>query len=166
MLLLKYPAKYAGKTTVADYNRVFGAYNTQRLTARIVKGIRAKMSLLAASPAFSQGTTVTWEKAADDAAAVLDLIGGIAGMANNGVYWYASKNSAEINGLAAGNNPKEILWRGNVGDGNNLERDNYPPTLYGNGRVNPTQNLVDAFPMANGFPVARSRQRLRSKQSI
>jgi hypothetical protein len=147
------PAKYAGKTTVADYNRVFGAYNTQRMTARIVKGIRAKMSLLAASPAFSQGTTVTWEKAADDAAAVLDLIGGIAGMANNGVYWYASKNSAEINGLAAGNNPKEILWRGNVGDGNNLERDNYPPTLYGNGRVNPTQNLVDAFPMANGFPV-------------
>lgn len=147
------PARYAGKTTIADYNRVFGAYNTQRMTARIVKGIRAKMSLLAASPAFNQGTSVTWEKAADDAAAVLDLIGGIPGMANNGVYWYASKNSAEINGLSAGNNPKEILWRGNVGDGNNLERDNYPPTLYGNGRVNPTQNLVDAFPMANGLPV-------------
>lgn len=150
------PAKYAGKTTIADYNRVFGAYNTQRMTARIVKGIRAKMSLLAASPAFNQGTSVTWEKAADDAAAVLDLIGGIPGMANNGVYWYASKNSAEINGLSAGNNPKEILWRGNVGDGNNLERDNYPPTLYGNGRVNPTQNLVDAFPMANGLPVTEA----------
>jgi hypothetical protein len=74
-------------------------------------------------------------------------------MATNGVYWYASKNSGEINGLSAGNNPKEVLWRGNVGDANNLERDNYPPTLYGNGRVNPTQNLVDAFPMANGYPV-------------
>ncbi|AEV98774.1 RagB/SusD domain-containing protein [Niastella koreensis GR20-10] len=147
------PAKYAGKTTVADYNRVFGAYNAQRLTARIVKGVRAKLSLLAASPAFSQGTTVTWTKAADDAAAVLDGIGGISGMAANGVYWYASRNSGEINGLAAGLNPKEVLWRGNVGDGNNLEKDNYPPTLYGNGRVNPTQNLVDAFPMANGYPV-------------
>lgn len=147
------PAKYAGKTTVADYNRVFGAYNAQRITARIVKGIRAKVSLLAASPAFNQGTTVTWAKAADDAAAVLDLNAGIAGMANNGVYWYASRNSGEINGLSAGQNPKEVLWRGNVGDGNNLERDNYPPTLYGNGRVNPTQNLVDAFPMANGYPV-------------
>ncbi|WP_205513595.1 RagB/SusD family nutrient uptake outer membrane protein [Longitalea arenae] len=147
------PAKYAGKTTLSDYNRVFGAYNAQRMTARIVKGIRAKLSLLAASPAFSQGTTVTWAKAADDAAAVLDLIGGIGGMANNGVYWYASRNAGEINGLAAGQNPKEVLWRGNVGDGNNLERDNYPPTLYGNGRVNPTQNLVDAFPMANGYPV-------------
>jgi starch-binding outer membrane protein, SusD/RagB family len=147
------PAKYAGKTTLADYNRVFGAYNAQRLTARIVKGIRAKLSLLAASPAFSVGTTVTWAKAADDAAAVLDGIGGIAGMANNGVYWYASRNSGEINGLSAGLNPKEVLWRGNVGDGNNLEKDNYPPTLYGNGRVNPTQNLVDAFPMVNGYPV-------------
>jgi len=147
------PAKYAGKTTVADYNRVFGAYNRQRMTSRIARGIRARISLLAASPAYSQGTTVTWTKAADDAAAVLDLNGGLAGMAANGDYWYASKNAGEINAVASGVNPREILWRGNVGDGNNLERDNYPPTLYGNGRVNPTQNLVDAFPMANGYPI-------------
>ncbi|WP_431209957.1 RagB/SusD family nutrient uptake outer membrane protein [Puia sp. P3] len=147
------PAKYANKTTVADYNRVFGAYDRQRVTARIVKGIRAKVSLLAASPAFGQGSGVTWDKAADDAASVLDLIGGVSGMASNGDYWYASKNSGEINAVSSGVNPKEILWRANVGDGNNLEKDNYPPTLYGNGRVNPTQNLVDAFPMANGYPI-------------
>ena len=147
------PAKYSGKTTVADYNRVFGAFDRQRVSARIVKAIRTKVSLLAASPAFSQGTTVTWAKAADDAAAILDLNGGISGMAANGGYWYSSKNAGEINGVSSGVNPGEILWRGNVGDGNNLEKDNYPPTLYGNGRVNPTQNLVDAFPMANGYPV-------------
>lgn len=35
-----------------------------------------------------------------------------------------------------------------------LEEDNFPPTLYGNGRINPTQNLVDAFPMLNGYPVS------------
>jgi len=74
-------------------------------------------------------------------------------MAANGGYWYASKNSGEINGVSSGVNPPEILWRGNVGDGNNLEKDNYPPTLYGSGKVNPSQNLVDAFPMANGYPV-------------
>lgn len=147
------PVKYSGKTTVADYNRVFGAYNRQRMTARIVKGIRAKLSLLAASPSFSQGTTITWAKAADDAASVLDMIGGVSGMASNGLYWYGKANANEINGLAKGINPKEVLWRGNVGDGNNLEKDNYPPTLYGNGRVNPTQNLVDAFPMINGYPI-------------
>jgi len=147
------PAKYAGKTTVADYNRVFGAYDRQRMTSRIVKGIRAKVSLLAASPAFSQAAAPAWAKAADDAAASLDLTGGLSGMANNGGYWYASKNSGEINGVSSGVNPREILWRANVGDGNNLEKDNYPPTLFGNGRVNPTQNLVDAFPMANGYPI-------------
>ncbi|NRF37783.1 RagB/SusD family nutrient uptake outer membrane protein [Pedobacter foliorum] len=147
------PSKYAGKTTVADYNRVFGAYNRQRMTVRIAKGIRAKASLLAASPAFKGGTTVTWAKAADDAAAILDLNGGLSGIAANGHFWYASSNAGEINGLSAGLNPKEVLWRRNVSDANALERDNYPPTLYGNGRVNPTQNLVDAFPMANGFPI-------------
>jgi hypothetical protein len=46
-----------------------------------------------------------------------------------------------------------MLWRGNIVTTNNLERDNFPPTLFGNGRVNPSQNLVDAFPMANGYPI-------------
>ncbi|HNW49570.1 MAG TPA: RagB/SusD family nutrient uptake outer membrane protein [Prolixibacteraceae bacterium] len=148
------PAKYVGKTNKSDYSRVFGANNRQRMSARIVKGIRAKVSLFAASPAFSEGTTVTWEKAADDAATVLDLIGGVSGMASNGGYWYAKKNASEINGLVSGSNPMEILWRGNLEDSKSLETDNYPPTLYGSGRVNPTQNLVDAFPMANGYPIS------------
>ena len=148
------PAKYAGKTIVSDYNRVFGDYNRERLTARIVKGIRAQVSLLAASPAYSQGTSIKWDKAADDAAAVLDLIGGINGMASNGGYWYAQKNAAEITAIANGSNPKEILWRSNIVENDNsLEKDNYPPSLYGSGRVNPSQNLVDAFPMANGYAI-------------
>jgi starch-binding outer membrane protein, SusD/RagB family len=148
------PAKYVGKTTVSDYNRVFGAYNHQRLTSRIVKGIRAKVALLAASPAFNQESSVTWVDAANAAGEVLDLIGGVSGIASNGGYWYAKKNSAEIGALAAGINPQEVLWRTNVGDSKDLETDNYPPSLYGSGRVNPTQNLVDAFPMANGLPIS------------
>ncbi len=151
------PAKYAGKTTVSDYNRVFGAYDHERLTARIIKGIRAQVSLLAASPAFNQGTTVMWATAADNAAAVLDLIGGVSGMSNNGGYWYAQKNSSEINGVANGVNPAEILWRSDISkNSNGLEKDNYPPTLFGSGKVNPTQNLVDAFPMANGYPITNA----------
>lgn len=149
------PGKYADKTTTSDYNRVFGAFDRGRLTARIVKAVRAQVSLLAASPAFNQGTTVTWANAADDAAAVLDIngTGGISGLAINGAKWYASSNSAEIDGLALGANPKEVLWRTNVASSNNLESDNYPPTLYGKGRVNPTENLVEAFPALNGYPI-------------
>lgn len=150
---VKIPAKYAGKTSASDYNRVFGAYNRQRLTARIVKAVRAQVALLAASPAYSEGSSVTWEQAANAAGEVLDLIGGVSGVAKTGALWYAKSNSAEIAGLANGVNPPEVLWRTNVGDNKDLEADNFPPSLYGNGRVNPTQNLVDAFPMANGLPI-------------
>jgi hypothetical protein len=37
-----------------------------------------------------------------------------------------------------------------------MEEDNFPPTLFGRGRVNPTQNLIDAFPMANGYPISNA----------
>jgi hypothetical protein len=150
---IKILPKYVGKTNVSDYNRVFGAYNRQRLTSRIVKGVRAQVALLAASPAFSQESSVTWETAANAAAECLDLIGGVSGMAEKGNVWYAKSNSAEITAISAGVNPKEILWRTNVGDSRDLETANFPPSLYGNGYVNPTQNLVDAFPMANGYPI-------------
>jgi starch-binding outer membrane protein, SusD/RagB family len=151
---IQIPAKYAGKTTMSDYNRVFGSYYRQRLTTRIVKGIRAQVALLAASPAFNQGSSVTWEEAANAAGEVLDLIGGVSGMAEKGGIWYAKSNSVEINAISVGINPKEILWRTNVGDSRELETLNFPPSLYGNGYVNPTQNLVDAFPMANGYPIS------------
>ena len=66
----------------------------------------------------------------------------------NGLQWYSRPTSSN------GDNSAEILWRNSVGGtDNNLEKDNYPPTLFGNGRINPTQNLVDAFPMANGYPI-------------
>jgi hypothetical protein len=49
----------------ADYNRVFGNVNRQRVSARIVKAIRARAALWAASQAFNpQGTPTKWEDAA------------------------------------------------------------------------------------------------------
>ena len=92
------------------------------------------------------------------AADVLSYIGGVSGMDPKGHIWYMQK--AEIDALAGGENPKEIIWRGGNSNGTadydfglSQELDNFPPTLYGNGRINPTQNLVDAFPMANGYPI-------------
>lgn len=146
------PAKYSGMA-VADYNRVFGDYNRQRVTARIVKGIRAKAALLAASPAYNtQGNATKWEDAANAAGNVLDLIGGVSGLDPKGNLFYTASNVNAIN-LAGGIDQKEMLWRGSIGTSNGLEINNFPPTLFGNGRVNPTQNLVDAFPMANGLPI-------------
>ncbi len=33
-------------------------------------------------------------------------------------------------------------------------QNNFPPSLNGSGNMNPSQNLVDAFPMANGYPIS------------
>lgn len=148
------PAKYRTMgVTAGQYTRVFGDNAKNRMSARIAKAVRAQAALLAASPAYSDGSDVTWEDAANMMAVVLDGLGSdpIAELDPIGNIWYA--NSTTIQNLPAGVNPKEMLWRGNKENNLNLEQDNYPPTLFGSGRVNPTQNLVDAFPMANGYPI-------------
>ncbi|GAA0552735.1 RagB/SusD family nutrient uptake outer membrane protein [Chitinophaga japonensis] len=145
------PPKY-GSITAEQYNRVFGAAFRGLFTARIAKAIKAKAALLAASPAYGTGNGAAWANAANYAAEVLNLKGGLGALAANGLTWYSS--AAEIAGLADGANPPEILWRNNYGDNRDLEQANFPPTLFGNGRINPTQNLVNAFPMANGLPIS------------
>ena len=147
------PSKYQslGVTNAGDYNRVNGNHMRGRITGRIVEAVRAQAALLAASPAYNAGTTVAWEDAANYAASVLDRIGGLNGLAADGHTWYA--NIDQIENLASGVTPPEIIWRGDVGQNNDLETDNFPPSLYGNGRVNPTQNLVDAFPTVDGYPI-------------
>jgi len=146
------PSKYAN-TSKDDYNRVFGTFARLRVTSRIVKAVRAKAALLAASPAFNlTNDAAKWTAAANYAAEVLNLNRGLEGLAANGVTWY--NNTAEINGLGEGVNPPEVLWRGNIGNNRDLEQAHFPPTLFGNGRLNPSQNLVDAFPMVNGYPIS------------
>lgn len=146
------PQKYVNlNATVDDYNRAFGDDSRLLMSGRIARAIRAQAALLAASPAFSQGNTTTWADAANYAAEIIDVNNGIAGLAPNGVTWYSN---AENNNIGGGVNPAEILWRTSVaGVSSNLEADNFPPTLFGRGVINPTQNLVDAFPMANGYPI-------------
>lgn len=140
--------------TVTQYERVNGEHMRGRISGRIVEAIRAQAALLAASPAYSAGTDITWEAAANYAAQVLNRIGGVGGLAPNGGTWYTKDSGIEQ--LASGQTPSEIIWRSDVGQSLDLERDNYPPSLFGNGRVNPSQNLVDAFPMANGYPITHS----------
>ncbi|MBL3657230.1 RagB/SusD family nutrient uptake outer membrane protein [Fulvivirga sediminis] len=142
------PSQYGN---LDNYNRVFGEYARLRMTGRIAKAIRAQAALLAASPAYSAGNSTTWREAANYAGEVLALNNGVGGIAPNGHTWYT--NTDQINDLASGVNPPEILWRSDVAENNDLEQEHFPPTLYGNGRLNPTQNLVNAFPMANGYPI-------------
>lgn len=149
------PSKYRSKgVTAGQYTRVFGDNARNRMSARIAKAVRAQAALLAASPAYSEGSGITWEEAANQMAIVLNGLDSnpISQIDPLGNKWYVDGKAIE--NLAAGVNPKEILWRSNKESSSSLEADQYPPTLFGKGRVNPTQNLVDAFPMANGYPIS------------
>jgi starch-binding outer membrane protein, SusD/RagB family len=147
------PPDMAG-TVMADYNTVFGNNSRQRISGRIVKAIKARVALLAASPAFSDDDPLKWAAAANYSATVINDNGGITGLDANGHRFFEKARVDAIN--LAGTPPvdqKEILYRTAVTNSSSREKANFPPTLFGNGNLNPTQNLVDAFPMANGYPI-------------
>lgn len=140
--------------TKATYNRVLGTNFAGRFSGRIARAVLAQATLLAASPAYASGSGVTYEQAAQYAKAVLDLNGGVSGIDADGLEWYADPN---MKNLSAAECPKEVLWRTEKSESNDLESKYYPPSIYGQGRINPTQNLVDAFPAVNGYPITDTK---------
>ena len=150
------PAKYRSIVSdPGDYTVVMGNKSRQLINGQIVKAFRARLLLLVASPAFLESAD-NWAKAADAAAKVLDVVGGPAGLSATGGTYYT--NEGEISAIKEGSNPAEIIWRENLSkEVNSDESNNYPPSLNGKGRINPTQNLVDAFPAANGYPISDAR---------
>lgn len=148
------PAKYASTGISTDeYNRAMGSNFSGRMSGRIAQVIAAQTALLAASEAFAAGSGVEWSEAADLAAKIIDSKGGVAGLAPKGHLFYTPDELAKIGDGVTGD---EIIWRSNIDVNNTIEGENYPPSLRGNGRVNPTQNLVDAFPMIDGTPISQS----------
>ncbi|MFP4367147.1 MAG: RagB/SusD family nutrient uptake outer membrane protein [bacterium] len=149
------PAGFSEVPSVNVYNDVFGDFTQQRITGRIARGIRAKLALLAASPAFNPDNSMDlWQDAAEYTGELLDENGGISGIDEKGHIFYLKEQVDESN-LTTGDNQDiaEVLWRRPYYDNRTREQNNFPPSVYGNGRINPTQNLVDAFPMENGYPI-------------
>lgn len=154
-------SKYPGATN-EHWNKAFGDHQKGKIDRKIVAAIRAQVALFAASPAYQKANAMSWEQAAQYAAAVINDKGGIAGIQPEGWYWF--NNAEEMKTLSTGENPKEIIWRDNLGEDHGRESDNYPPAIQGNGRINPSQNLVDAFPMANGYPINHAKSGYDSKR--
>lgn len=140
---------------MSQINRVFGNNFCGRISGRVVEAFLAKLNLLGASPAFAEASGISWAEAADAGAKVLDHIGGVQGLDPTGNTWYCNKT--DIENISASLIPAEVLWMSERSKSNSLEQENYPPSLYGSGRINPTQNFVDAFPMANGYPISDSK---------
>jgi hypothetical protein len=148
------PAGFGG-VSLDNYNTVFGNNTLQRMSGRHAKAIKARLALLAASPAFNlENNSSLWENAANYTAELLNDIGGVSGLDPKGHIFYLKDQVNEAK-LTSGDRQdlQEILWRRPIYNNNAREGDNFPPSIYGDGEINPSQNLVDAFPMANGFPI-------------
>jgi len=140
---------------VNSYNVVMGDNSRQRVSGRITKALRARLALLAASPAFNNtNDAALWQSAANYHAELLTDIGGVAGLDPKGhIFYLAAQVTDAIITSGDLKDIKENLWRRPFTTDQTREVANFPPSLFGNGRINPTQNLVDAFPMANGYPI-------------
>jgi starch-binding outer membrane protein, SusD/RagB family len=144
---LRPDASLANRTTDANFGR---------MRKSIVMAIKAKVLLLAASPLFNPSSTPAksytgyptydaerWKAAADAAKAVMDL----------GIY---DLESNRYNLMQQRANKEHIFFR--MSDPRNSNNYSYymsppgykPGNRNSEGRVSPTQEFVDAFPMKNG----------------
>lgn len=145
------PQKYQDLgAQLAGYNLVFGNMAKNLVSGKVAAAVKAQTALLAASPAFRDQSGVTSEEAAKICADVLKDVE----FDPEGNIWY--RNTEKL--ASSKSVMPEILWRADwESAGASQESDNFPPSLYGQGKVNPSQNLVEAFPMRNGYPITDSR---------
>ena len=113
--------------------------NTGRGSAMAAWALKARVYLYAASPAYGPSTQDLWIRAAQVAHDAMAYYGGN----NLHDFNYTTNNSGSLNNI----------WIQPEYSSNNWEYAYYPPSLYGYGSCNPSQNLIDAFPASNGYPI-------------
>ena len=114
-------------------------------TACRSKALMALVYLQWASPALIRKMTKPrWEKAAQYAAEVMDFK-----LKQDGAHGFDPMAGFDWTDP----NSPEIIWSSAQVKGSTLEKLFYPGGFLGSGALGPTQELVDAFPMANGYPI-------------
>lgn len=125
---------------------VEGEEHIGRANALSALALKSRLYLYAASPAFG---VKTWNEAAEIAASALDAVGLTdASQKLPTVKW---NNLDKYYG-----EPKhsELLLR-KFTRNNTFFRQNIPPITNGEGRTSPSQDLVECFYTANGYPITR-----------
>jgi len=148
--IAKLPMDYVGD----DY--ILGIRNKNRFTKRIAWAVKAQLYMHASSPKYNGGSynTQFCDSAIKYSSMLIDNIGGL------GAVIGTFKKTQFYNSDANQSIP-DILWRTNqiteitsaTSMALTIEAKNYPPSKSGKGQVNPTQDFVDAFPSANGYPI-------------
>lgn len=144
------PLQYTESTGTIDMGLLTDAGRGCGIAALSLK---ARAYLYQASPAYNvDNNTELWTKAATAASEAIQAIGNDDLMSLSAYY---SKNN--LNNGTGFTNP-DLFFRGPIKeDDNTLEKENFAPRMNGGqGKINPTQNLVDAFAMSDGYPKGMS----------
>ncbi|MCF8391702.1 MAG: RagB/SusD family nutrient uptake outer membrane protein [Bacteroidales bacterium] len=152
---IKYLPTRWSDTDNPERDRAMGARNTNRINGLTARFIKAKTLLYAASPAYSDGT-YTYTTAIMPAAFVLVLNGLLTSVtpANSALLDFYNNPVVADHTL----NNREVIWYSSKQNpSQSWEQQNYPPSLSGRGYTNPTQDLVNAFPMLDGTPVTEDK---------
>jgi len=147
--ILKLPLKWTDTGLTSNQKLVMGAYNMNRISGIGAMAIKSRVALLAASPAFAAQSGVTMQQAAQLAANVMIAHIGITGLDPKDVEFYKSGNVT----TAVLNTYREALWFTSIKSNDSGRESNFfPPSKFGKGQVNPSQNLVEAFGFNTGEP--------------
>jgi len=148
--ILKLPLKWTDTGLTSNQKLVIGAYNMNRISGIGAMAIKSRVALLAASPAFAAQSGVTIQQAAQLAANVMTAHIGITGLDPKDVEFYKSGNVT----TALLNTYREALWFTSIKPNDSGRESNFfPPSKFGKGQVNPSQNLVEAFGFNTGEPL-------------
>lgn len=121
-----------------NHDAAMGDRFYNRMNGNAAKALKSRVILHAASPAYSEQSGITWEQAARVSGDFLSQLGTLF---DGGITFFSTIHN------------KELIWSNAMRAISNWEADNFPPSLFGFGSTNPSQNLVDAFPMKNGYPI-------------
>lgn len=130
---------------------VTGAIRYRGIDATSIKALKAKVLLTWASPAFNpDGDKSRWEAAAKAAKEVIDFKLNVEGKFTDGFNPNASFSWTNPN-------TPEIIYLGNINQNATFETNFYPLAFNGEANMAPSAEFVDAFPMANGYPISDIR---------
>ncbi|UYQ95856.1 RagB/SusD family nutrient uptake outer membrane protein [Chitinophaga horti] len=133
---------------VPAWTREWDAANYGRATKAAGMALKAKALLYYASPLHNTGNDLNrWQAAADAAKALIDQNKhGLLSKTEFPGLWDYTASATTYN--------KEVIFATSASNINTIESNNAPVGFTGGlGRTNPTQDLVDAFEMANGLPI-------------
>ena len=103
----------------AAWEAVYGSRFSNRVNGMIARMLKARILYHAATPAFNpENNAQRWRDAAEAAAEIITLHGGIEALDNDRIMYWMNEG-----------NP-DILWRKNFQNSHNWETDNFPPSFF------------------------------------